>query len=153
MYMYFSEGLSLALADPGGAAGARPPQQVQFLSFLHTFPLKSVRVGGWRPPPPNRSAPPQREILDPPLISTIYSLSISMYINRSELDTSLPSFPLNLLDFLDTTFVVLLAIPGIVNQRNIYIADEMERNCTLVFHSAPERTFETCSHSFKNHQD
>ena len=52
---------SLPLADPGGAAGARPPQQDQFLSFLHTFLPKSVRIGGWHPPPP------QREILDPPL--------------------------------------------------------------------------------------
>ena len=34
----------------GGAAGTRPPQQDQFLSFLHTFLPKSVRVGGWRPP-------------------------------------------------------------------------------------------------------
>ena len=45
------------LVDPGGAAGARPPQQDQFLSFLHMFSLKSVRVGGWHPPmgqhPPN----------------------------------------------------------------------------------------------------
>ena len=27
-----------------------PPQQDQFLSFLHTFLLKSVRIEGWRPP-------------------------------------------------------------------------------------------------------
>ena len=50
------------LADPGGAPRRPPPQQDQFLSFSHTFSLKSVRVGGWRPPP-------QREILDPPLVS------------------------------------------------------------------------------------
>ena len=45
-----------ALADPGGAAGA-PPQQDQFLSFLHMFSPKSVRITGWHPPtgrrPPN----------------------------------------------------------------------------------------------------
>ena len=51
----------------GGCAAAHaPPQQDQFLSFSHTFSLKSVSVGGWRPP--NGSAPPQREILDPPLV-------------------------------------------------------------------------------------
>ena len=47
----------------GGSRGRRwraPPQQDQFLSFSHTFSPKSVRIGGWRPP--------QREILDPPLI-------------------------------------------------------------------------------------
>ena len=55
--------LTMALADPGGAAvhAPPPPQQDQFLSFSHTFLPKSVCIGGWRPPPP------QREILDPPL--------------------------------------------------------------------------------------
>ena len=45
-------------------AGAPPPQQDPFLSFSHSFSLKSVHVRGWRPPP-------QREILDPPLKHTI----------------------------------------------------------------------------------
>ena len=45
------------LADPGGAA-ARAPQQDQFLSFSHTFSPKSVRIGGWRPPPQRVGAPP-----------------------------------------------------------------------------------------------
>ena len=49
------------LACPGAAPRRPPPQQDQFLSFSHTFSLKSVRIGGWRPP--------QREILDPPLHS------------------------------------------------------------------------------------
>ena len=40
-----------SLADPGGRR-RRPPQQNPFLSFLHMFLLKSVRVGGRRPPPP-----------------------------------------------------------------------------------------------------
>ena len=53
------------LADPGGAPGA-PPQHDPNLSFSHMFSLKSIRVGGWRPP--NRSAHPQRKILDPLLI-------------------------------------------------------------------------------------
>ena len=57
---------ALTLADPGGAPQRVPPQQDQFLSFSHTFLLKSVRVRGWRPP--NGSAPPQQEILDLPLI-------------------------------------------------------------------------------------
>ena len=47
----------------GGSRGALwhmpPPQQDQFLSFSHTFSLKSVHVRGWRPP--------QWEILDLPL--------------------------------------------------------------------------------------
>ena len=42
-------------------------QQDPFLSFSHTFSPKSVRVGGWCPPP-NGSAPPQQEILDLPLV-------------------------------------------------------------------------------------
>ena len=54
----------------GGSRGAPaapppPPQQDQFLLFSHTFSLKSVCVGGWRPP--QRIAAPQWEILDPPL--------------------------------------------------------------------------------------
>ena len=40
------------LADPGGAAGAPPPQRDPILSFLHMFSLKSACVGSWRPPPP-----------------------------------------------------------------------------------------------------
>ena len=36
------------------------------LSFSHTFPPKNTHVTGWRPPP-NGSALPHREILDPPL--------------------------------------------------------------------------------------
>ena len=43
-----------------------PPQQDPFLSFLHTFLPKSVRVEGWHPR--NGLVPPQREILDPPLV-------------------------------------------------------------------------------------
>ena len=42
-----------SLADPGGAAGARPPQQDPFLSFSHMFLPKSVCVGGRRPPTGN----------------------------------------------------------------------------------------------------
>ena len=45
-----------SLADPGGAAGARP-QQDQFLSFSQMFLPKSVCVGGWRPPPQRVGAP------------------------------------------------------------------------------------------------
>ena len=44
----------------------RPPQQDQILSFLHVFSPKSTCVGGWCPLQ-RRFAPPQREILDPPL--------------------------------------------------------------------------------------
>ena len=55
--------------DPQGPPGSAPvpPQQDPFLSFLHTFLLKSVHVRGWHPPPMGR-CPPQWEILDPPLI-------------------------------------------------------------------------------------
>ena len=56
---------SYSLADPGGAAGGAPPQQDKFLSFSHVFAKKCMR---WRLVPPNGSAPPQREILDPPLL-------------------------------------------------------------------------------------
>ena len=42
----------------GAAAPPPPPQQDQFLSFLHVFTEKCTR---------RRLAPPQREILDPPL--------------------------------------------------------------------------------------
>ena len=54
-------------APPAPPPPPPPPQQDQFLSFLHTFLPKSVRIGGWRPPTGRR--PPQREILDPPLIT------------------------------------------------------------------------------------
>ena len=59
----------LPLADPGGRRRRAPPQQDQFLSFSHMFLLKSVCVRGWCPP--NGSAPPQREILDPPLVGIL----------------------------------------------------------------------------------
>ena len=52
----------------GGSRGAPPaplPQQDPILSFSHTFSLKSTSVGGRRTPPP------QREILDPQLITAI----------------------------------------------------------------------------------
>ena len=57
--------------DIGGSRGGAPPahappQQNQFLSFSHTFLPKSVPIGGWHPP--NGSAPPQWDILDPPLV-------------------------------------------------------------------------------------
>ena len=56
----------ISLADPGGALLVHaPPQQDQFHSFSHMFLPKSVCIGGWHPP--NRSVPPQWEILDPPL--------------------------------------------------------------------------------------
>ena len=52
----------------GGATGACPPQQDQFLSFSHMFSPKCVCVRGWCPPATGRRPPPpQREILDPPL--------------------------------------------------------------------------------------
>ena len=58
--------ISSPLADPGRDRRRRPlPQQDPFLLFSHTFLLKNVRIGGRLPP--NGSAPPQREILDPPL--------------------------------------------------------------------------------------
>ena len=53
-----------SLADPGGCCQHKPPlQQDPFLLFLHTFLLKSVRVGGRHPP--------QQEILDLPLVFVI----------------------------------------------------------------------------------
>ena len=47
-------------------ACAPPPQQDQILSFLHMFSPKSACVRGWCPLQ-RGLAPPQREILDPPL--------------------------------------------------------------------------------------
>ena len=50
----------------GGVPGSRPPLWDPILSFLHTFSLKSTRVGD--PHPPQMGAcRPLREILDPPL--------------------------------------------------------------------------------------
>ena len=40
-----------------GIVQCTPSQQDQFLSFLHTFLPKSVRVGGWRPPTGQRPLP------------------------------------------------------------------------------------------------
>ena len=48
-------------------ARAPPPQQDQILSFLHMFSPKSACVGGWHPLQQGL-APPQWEILDPPLL-------------------------------------------------------------------------------------
>ena len=42
----------------GAPPAPPPPQQDQFLSFLHMFLPKSVRIGGWRPPPERVGAPP-----------------------------------------------------------------------------------------------
>ena len=66
-FVVFTWQTEFPLADPGGAAGARPPLRVQILSFWHTNFSKCSRLGSWRPP--TRSARPLREILDPPLIS------------------------------------------------------------------------------------
>ena len=41
----------------GGHRRRMPPQQDQFLSFLHTFLLKSVRIRGWHPSPMGRHPP------------------------------------------------------------------------------------------------
>ena len=89
---------TLSLADPGGGGAPRrasPPQQDQFLSFSHTFSLKSVRIGGWRPPPPTgRRPPPQREILDPPLYYTcgwspfVYYLSLYALVTIKHVDAN-----------------------------------------------------------------
>ena len=46
---------------------APPPQQDPILSFSHMFLPKSTHIGGRHPPTARR--PPQREILDPPLIT------------------------------------------------------------------------------------
>ena len=43
-----------------------PPQQDQILSYLHMFSPKSACVRGWCPLQ-RGLAPPQREVLDPPL--------------------------------------------------------------------------------------
>ena len=72
--------LTLTLADPGGAAGARP-LMVQILSFWHTNFTKRSHLGSWRPP--IRLAPPYgkswiRHWLVPVIFSeSHFSLSIS----------------------------------------------------------------------------
>ena len=48
-----------------------PPQQDQILSFLHMFSPISACFRGWRPLQ-RGLAPPQREILKPPLMSIQY---------------------------------------------------------------------------------
>ena len=58
----------LALADPGGGRCRRTsPNRINFFCFRICFHRKVYvsEVGA----PPNGSAPPQQEILDPPLIS------------------------------------------------------------------------------------
>ena len=72
----------------GGAAGARPPQQDQILSFSHTFLPKSVQIGGWHPP--NGLAPPQEEILDLPLqsicqASNLLSIKAEFHVELAEI--------------------------------------------------------------------
>ena len=63
-YKLYIDSRHLPLADLGGGGvpGAHPLWD-PILLFLHTFSLKSARVGGPRPPPP-------REILDPPLLTS-----------------------------------------------------------------------------------
>ena len=51
---------SLAVADLGGAPGARPPTAQNFLDFMQFFG-KSDKIVCWRPPPPRVGAPSYRE--------------------------------------------------------------------------------------------
>ena len=52
-----------------GAPPVCAPQQDPILSFLYTFLPNSAHIGGWHPQRLG-APPPQREILDPPLVST-----------------------------------------------------------------------------------
>ena len=54
---------------------APPPKQDQILLFLHMFSPKSTCVGGWCPLQ-RGLAPPQQEILDPPLVALSYQKCI-----------------------------------------------------------------------------
>ena len=64
----------------GGSRGRRwrAPQRDPILSFSHTFLPKSTHVRGWHSP--NGLAPPQREILDPPL--TTFYFCYARHLNR-----------------------------------------------------------------------
>ena len=58
---------------------APPPQQDQILLFLHMFSPKSACVGGWRPLQ-RGLAPPQREVLDPPLLTFYPGASLNCVV-------------------------------------------------------------------------
>ena len=59
-------------------SGVCPPQQDQILLFLHMFSPKSTCVGGWHPFQQGL-APPQWEILDPPLYKCLIIVHIAHY--------------------------------------------------------------------------
>ena len=54
---------TIALVDPGGAAGASPPTGSNSFIFAYVFAKKCPHRRSALPP--NGSAPPQRDILDP----------------------------------------------------------------------------------------
>ena len=70
-----------SLADPGGAAGAHPLPGSNSFIFAHVFTEKHPR---WRsvPPPPTARRPPQREILDPPLMVHPPDLGVILIFNK-----------------------------------------------------------------------
>ena len=81
----------LALADPGGHRGVRPPpppNRINFFRFCIRFCQKvyASEVGT----PPTGRRPPQREILDPPLVRTGLDNRLEM-INKDGYSFLLPA--------------------------------------------------------------
>ena len=65
------------LADPGGAAGTCPPTGSISFIFTYVFIEKCMHQ---RLAPPNGSAPPQWEILDPPLNYYLMRILVPLFI-------------------------------------------------------------------------
>ena len=68
--IYYTASNIYTVADPGGAAGARPPYGSRFFRF-DTQIFRNVDASGVGAPP-TRSAPPLQEILDPLLIHAFW---------------------------------------------------------------------------------
>ena len=63
---------TVTVADPGGAAGARPPPPQGFRFFRFDIQIFRNRATSGVGAPPTRLAPPLQEILDPPLSKTCH---------------------------------------------------------------------------------
>ena len=79
-----------SLADPGGAPPARAPPTGS-ISFIFAYVFAEKCTLQRLAPPPNGLAPPQREILDPPL-------KMEMFLNINKTPVCFEVFEISLCD-------------------------------------------------------
>ena len=93
-----SQKITNTLADPGGRhqrPPPPPPNRIHFFRFCIRFCQKVYASEASTPPPPNGSATPQREILDPPLKQVIYNQKSSIICHSLHSDLSFSSYRRN----------------------------------------------------------